>query len=198
MSELIQGFLKRTEDQRDIRKSWGYTVVQTKTGPGFAGWGFESYQPSYPLDQIGLALAQVVKRDKYQPPTVTLASTFPPVWLSGADDSILNSALTSVRGTVTLNADLRPQESPDYKHQSLMIFLNELENESAAGALMRLSERKQARPNEFAMIAVSQGPLFCLAVARSVMVGRPSYESQGSMQRFSAGITAVLQTHYSK
>jgi hypothetical protein len=198
MSELIRGFLKRPDDQRDIRKSWGFTVVQTKVGPGFVGWGFESYQPSYPLDQIGLALAQVVKRDKYQPATVTLASKLPPVWLSGVDDNILKSALTSIRGAVTLNADLRLQESPDYEHQVLMIFLAELNNESAAGDLVRLSRQKQARPNDSAMIAVSQGPLFCLAIARSVMAGKRPFESQGSMQRFFFALLAVLQSKYSK
>jgi len=82
MSELILGFLKRSEDGRDIKKSWGYTVVETKAGPGFLGWGIESYQPTYPLDQIGLALAQIMRLDKYEPTSVTLATDLPALWLS--------------------------------------------------------------------------------------------------------------------
>lgn len=198
MSELIQGFLRRPEDQRDIQKSWGYTVVETTAGPGFVGWGFESYQPSYRLDQIGLALAQLVKRDKYQPATVTLASDLPAVWLSSIDDTALKHALTSIRGALTVNADLRPEESADYKSQALMIFLAELDNEAAAGTLLRLSQEKQARPKDFAMAAVKQDRLFCLAVARSIMAGKPSFETQASMQRFSTGIAAALKDQYPK
>jgi len=196
MSELILGFLNRSEDQRDIRKSWGHTVIETKAGPGFAGWGFESYQASYPLDQIGLALAQLVKRDKYQPASVTLASQPPAVWLSSVDDNALKLALTSVRGAVTIHADLRPQESPDYKEQHLMIFLAELDDEAAARSLFRLSQEKQSRISNFAMIAANEGRLFCLAVARSIMAVKPSFETHASMQRFSIGIAAVLKDQY--
>jgi hypothetical protein len=193
MSELIRGFLKRPEGQRDIRKSWGYAVVETKAGPGFVGWGFKSYRTSYPLDQIGLALPQLVKQDKYQPATVTLASDLPAVWLSSVDDNTLKHALTSIRGVVTIHADLRPQESPDYKHQVLIMFLAELDNETAAETLLKLSREKETRTNSFAMVALSQGRLFCVAVARSIMGGKPPSETRASMQRFSAGIAAVLQ-----
>lgn len=193
MSELILGFLERPEDERDIRKSWGYTVVETKSGPGFIGWGFNAYQAAYPLDQIGLALAQLVKQDKYQPATVTLASDLPAVWLSSVDDNALKRALASIRGVVGIHANLRPQESPDYEHQVLMIFLAELDNEAAAQSLLRLSQEKLTRASGFAMAAVAQGRLFCLAVARSIMGGTPPFENAASMQRLSAGIAVVLQ-----
>jgi hypothetical protein len=193
MSELVLGFLRRSEEQRDIRKSWGYTVVETKGGPGFIGWGFKSYQPTYPLDQIGLALAQLVKRDKYQPTRVALASDLPATWLSSIDDVALKRALASVRGAVIINAGLRPQESPDSKYQALMIFLVELNDEIAAGSLLKLSLEKQSRSNDFAMAAAKEGRLFCLAIGRSVMAGKPSFETQASMQRFSTGIAEVLK-----
>jgi len=48
MSELIQRFLKLSEDQRDIPESWGYTVVETKAGPGFVHWGFKTYHGVVP------------------------------------------------------------------------------------------------------------------------------------------------------
>jgi hypothetical protein len=195
MSELILGFVRRSEDQRDIRKSFGYTVVETKGGPGFVNWGFRSYQPSYPLEQVGLALAQLVKRDKYEPASVTLASDLPAFWLSSINDTELKRALTSSRGAITINADLRPQEFPDFKHQALTIFLVEVDDETAAESLFRLSQEKQARPKGFAMAAAKHGPLFCLAVARSIMAGKPSFETQASMQRFSTGIAEVLKDH---
>jgi hypothetical protein len=193
ISELIQGFLKRSENERDIQKSWGYAVVETKAGPGFVGWEFNVYQPSCPLDQIALALAGLVKQDKYLPAAVTLASDLPAVWLLSVDDNTLKNALTSIRGAVKIHADLKPQKTFDYKHQVLMIFLAEFDNETAAAILLRLSEEKQTRTNSFAMVAVSHGRLFCMAVARSMTGGTPPFETRTSMQRFSAGIAAVLQ-----
>ena len=195
MSELILGFLERSDDQRDIRKSFGYSVVETKGGPGFVYWGFRSYQPSYPLEQVGLALAQFVKRDKYEPASVTLASDLPAFWLSSIDVAKLKRALASIRAAITINADLRPQESPDFKHQALMIFLVEVDDETAAESLFRLSHEKQARPKSFEMAAAKQGRLFCLVIARSIMAGKSSFETQASMQRFSTGIAEVLNEY---
>ena len=194
MSQLILGFLKRPEDERDIQKSWGYTVVETKAGPGILGWGFESYQPTYRLDQIALALAQLMKRDKYQATDVTLASDLPPVWLSSVDDSVLKQALTSVRAVVKINGNLRPQESPDYQSQTLIVFLAELSDETAARSLFRLSQEKGNRPNDFAMVGVTEGRLFCLAVERSFMAGKTSFETPATMRRFSTGIVEALKS----
>jgi hypothetical protein len=196
MSGLILGFPERSEEERDLRKSWGHTVVETKGGPGFVGWGFKSYQPTYPLDQLALALAQLLKRDKYGRATVTLATELPPFWLSSVDDKALKRVLAAVRGAVRVNAELRPQESADYRHQVIMIFLAELEDEPAAGSLFRLSQEKQTRPKDFVMAAAQEGRLFCLAVARSFTAGKAGFETQVSLQRFSAGIAEVLKSQY--
>jgi hypothetical protein len=193
MSELILGFRKQSQDYKDIRKSWGYTVIETEAGAGFVGWGFRSYQPTYPLDLIALALAELVKRDKYGPAKVTLASDVPAVWLSHVDDDALKQALKSVRAPITIDADLRPQESPDHKHQLFVIFLAELNDESSARSLLALYEEKQARPNDFAMVGVQEGRLFCLAIGRSFTEGKASFENQASMRRFATPIAEVLK-----
>jgi hypothetical protein len=133
-----------------------------------------------------------VKRDKYETANATLASDLPAVWLSSIDDDALNRALTSVRGAVTINANLRPQESPAYKHQALVIFPAELDDETAAVSLFRLSQEKQTQPNDFAMVAAKEDRLFCLAVGRAIMAGKASFETQASMQRFSTGIAEAL------
>ena len=193
MSELILGFLKRSEDGRDIQKSWGYTVIETKAGPGFIECGFEPYEPTYPLAQIGLALAELIKRDKYQPTSVTVASDLPAVWLSSVDDGVLENALQSVRAAVTINADLRPQESADSHSQVLIIFLVELRDEAAASSLFRLSEEKRNRANRFAIAAAKEERLFSLAVERSFVAGEASFETSTAMQRFANGMAEVLR-----
>jgi hypothetical protein len=193
MSELILGFRKQSQDYQDIRKSWGYTVIATEAGPGFVGWEFRSYQPTYPLDQVALTLAQLVKLDKYGPATVTLASELPAIWLTSVEDNALKRALTSVGAAVTIRADLRPEQSPDYKHQILLIFLAELNDESSAQSLVKLTQEKQTRPNNFAMIGVKEDRLFCLVIGRSFTAGTASFENQASIRRFSTPIAEVLK-----
>jgi hypothetical protein len=193
-SELIVGFLKRPEGDWDIRQ-WGYIVVHPSGGPGFVRSDFESYEPTYPLDKIALALARLVEQDKYGRSSVTLASSLPAVWLISVDDSALNRALAVVRGAVTINAELRPQESPDSDYNGLMIFLAELDDEAAAESLLKLSEGKQTRHNDFVLAAAKEGRLFCLTVARSFAAATRSFETQASVQRFSTRIASVLRAH---
>ena len=69
--------------------------------------------------------------------------------------------------------------------------------QSASGHV-RTFMLKQARPKDVAMVAVSQDRLFCLAVARAFVAGKPSFETQAGMQRFSAGISAALKDQYPK
>jgi hypothetical protein len=192
-SEVITGSLKRSENDRDSQKSWGHAVVETKGGPGFVSSGIDPYHPSRPLDKIGLALAQLLKRDKYQPASVTVASEVPAVWLSKIDDAALQRALKTIRGVVSMQTTLQPQQSPDHRYQMVSVFLAELESESAVASLMKLYREKQARPRDVAMLAASEGPLFCLVIARSVMGGKPSFETHASLQRFLAGISAALK-----
>ena len=197
-SELILGFLKRPEEEKSISKAWGYTVIKTKGGPGIVHWGFEPYHPTYSLDAISLALAQLLKQDKYQPGSITLADTLAPIWLSSVDDSALKRALASVRAVATIGGDLRPQESPDYQHQSMTIFVVELNDETEAGLLLQLARAKQTRVNQFALVAAKEGRMFCLAVARSFVAGVASFETQASVQRFSSGIAEILKSYSQK
>jgi hypothetical protein len=194
MSELILGFRRQSQDYKDIRKSWGYTVIETEAGPGFIGWGFRSYEPTYPLDQIALTLAGLAKRDKYGSATITLASDLPAVWLSNVDNKALRCALTSVRAVATVRADLRPQESSDYKSQFLVIFLAELNDETSAQSLLRLAEEKETQPNSFAMVGVNLGRLFCLVIGRSFTAGKAAFEDQSSIRRFSAPIAEAVKS----
>jgi hypothetical protein len=195
MSKLILGFLKGSEDYKDIQKSWGYTVVETKGGPGFLGWSTEPYQPTYPMDQIAFALASYLEKDQNQPTSITLASNLPAVWLSSADNRCLNEALKSVRAAVTVDCGLRFQKSNGLAHQTLMIFLVEVSDEAAAGSLLRMSGEKRSRPADHVMVGVKVDRLFCLAVQRSFVAGEPPFETTSTIERLSKGISAVLKLH---
>jgi len=114
-------------------------------------------------------------------------------WLSHVDDNTLKRAVASIRGVVTVNADLRPEASPDYEHQGLILFLAELLDESSTRSLLSLSQEKQIRSNDFALVGVQEGRLFSLVIARSFIEGRASFENQASMRRFSTPIAEVLR-----
>src|SRR5262249_9830771 len=103
MSNLISEYRSRSKDERDLRE-FGFTVVETKAGSGFIGWEFHKYQPTYPLDQIGLALVEALERDKYEPTSIMLASELPDFWLSSVDDAALKRALASVRAALSIHA----------------------------------------------------------------------------------------------
>jgi hypothetical protein len=192
MSTLILGFLSRSEEDRNLQKSWGYTVIETEGGPGFVQSGFESYQPSLRLDRAGMALGRLLAQDKYSSGSITLASALPPVWLSSVDDKALNTALAGVRGVVTINAHL-PPESADCAGQVLMIFLAEMDSEIAADSLFTLALEKQRKGSDFASLPVREGRLFCLTVGRSIMANSATLETNATLRRFAPAISSALK-----
>lgn len=194
MSQLILGFLKRSEHERDIQESWGYTAVETGRGPAFLQWGSELYQPTRPLHPLGLAVAELMKRDQYQPTSLTLASDLPAVWLGAVDDDLLKWARGLVRGVGTIEGRLRAQKSQDSRHQTLTIFLTESTDEAAA-SLLRLCEEKRKRPTDFVLAGAKEGPIFSLAVERSFVDGETPVESDADMQRFSKGMAELMRRH---
>lgn len=198
MAKLILGFLNRSEEYKSIQKSWGYAVVETEGGPGFVGWNFESYNPTYPLDRVALALTNYLQSDRYRPTRVTLADRLPAVWLSSADNRTLESALKSVRAAVTINSRLHPQESVGHEHQTMTIFLVELSDEASAESLFELSEQKKNHCDDFVIAGAKYDRLFCLAVQRSFIADEGPVESTSTMQRISAGIVEVLKPYARK
>lgn len=192
MSELIVGFLARSDDQRELHQ-WGYTVIETNRGVGLVGWDFQRYEPICALHQIGLSLGKLVEQDKYGPARVTLASQLPAIWLSLVDDNALRRALASVRGVARINAELRPEASQDFRSQTITMFLVEVDEERAAESLLQLARKKQTRANSFSIAAAKQSRLFCLAIARSVVIGTASFETQTGLQRFAIGMAEILR-----
>jgi hypothetical protein len=153
----------------------------------------QRYEPICALHQIGLSLGKLVEQDKYGPARVTLASQLPAIWLSLVDDNALRRALASVRGVATISAELRPEASQDFRSQTITMFLVEVDEEGAAESLLRLAREKQTRANSFSIAAAKQTRLFCLAIARSVVTGTASFETQTGLQRFAIGMAEILR-----
>lgn len=95
-----------------------------------------NYSPGFPLDQIAVRLAKRIDADKYQTRTITIGSDLPSEWMLNADPEFIKQPLQSVRGVVTLQADLRPEQSADHENHSLTIAIADLENEAGVKALL--------------------------------------------------------------
>lgn len=190
VKELLVGFINRSDEEKDIRSSWGYDEVETASGVGFIEWEFEEYNPTYDLKKIVIELGEVIAKDKYQP-SLDVASSLPPVWLQSKENPTLESVLKRVRGGASISGDLRPAEHPSHSSQALMVFLVEMEDSRSAQELLEMSKRK--RPDDYSMVGVAEGKLFCLVVGRSIQQGVASFETAQSLQRFAAPVAEVLK-----
>jgi hypothetical protein len=203
-AELINGFISRPPEYKVLRDKWGYDEVETKDGIGFIGWGFSDYNPTYDLKKIALDLAALIAADKYQP-YAQVATKLPDVWLKTKDSSSLDKSLQAVRGGATISGHLRPNEHPEPENQQFAIFLVEVAEESAAQTLLDLSTKKKTTGNrmlglaaDYYMLGLAEGKLFCLIVARSVVLGKKSFETSDSLARFSTGIAGILHLYAGK
>lgn len=194
VAELLTGFVERRPNDKDIRSAWGYDEVETKGGIGFIRWGNKTYQPTGDFKKVVIDIADLVSKDKYQSSSVHVADELPSIWLKSKENPSLESVLQKVRAGGTINADLRPNEHPTYKSQTLMIFLVEMADERAVQELQEMSVRK--RPADYSMVGISSGKLFCLVVGESFEQGVASVESAASLQRFAPGIKEILNRYY--
>jgi len=190
VKELLTGFVSRPAHEKDIRVSWGFDEVETAGGVGFIRRGYDKYHPTFDLKKMVLELGEVVAKDKYHP-SVEIASNLPATWLKSPENPALDSVLQKVRAGASVFGRLRPSESASAQSQVLMVFLVEMEDASAAQELLAMSKRK--RPNDYSMLGMAQGKLFCLLIGRSFQQGVPSFETPQSMQRFAAPVTEVLR-----
>jgi hypothetical protein len=194
-ARLIRDFLRRPAEEKDLRDSWGYVEVETEGGVGFIGWEFNKYEPTYDLTKITVDVARLVAADaKYERVNASVASELPRYWLETDDNAALDRALRSVRAGANVHASASAGgNGGGMPTQRLMVFLVELSGETDARALLEVAGRK--RPSDDAVLALAEGRMFCLLVARAVSVGAKNEETNESVRRFSAGLTEILRRH---
>jgi hypothetical protein len=163
-------------------------LVKTPTGVGFADSWFEAYAPTVDLVGIAFAVQDVLEADVYRGRSLTVEARLPEVWLSPRDDPAVADALASVVAAVNLDADLDPTVSASANGQRLVVFLAETVNESTASTLAAAA----IPTSSFEALGVAAGPVVCVVVASSMMVGTKPYEGAGALARFSDPIRAVL------
>jgi len=192
-SERILQFLESPARTEGIDRMC-LATVQTKEGPSVIHRGIKPYAPTIRLDSVAVEIAELIHLDKYLP-QISLAIDLPRIWLQSVDDRALFDVLQRVRAGVTIEGTLRPDVSPDPRHQAFVIFLVEAANVSDTDTLLRLAKAKRANPNDVAILGVSASRLFCLVIARSSTRGKESYETCKSLTRFANGLQAILSKH---
>lgn len=193
VEELIDGFIARSERQKDLQSSWGYDEVETVLGTGFIQRGFREYEPTYDLKAMAVEVADVVAADRYCPSGVEIATEFPRAWLEPKAGPSLLLAMATIRAVALVHSDLRPGEHPNHEAQMLLVFIVELASPGAARRLRQLANKKVG--GDFLTIGLGEKRLFCLIVARSTAVGVEAFETQESLTRFVGPISNIIRRH---
>jgi hypothetical protein len=190
-SEHIDAFLARPESEWDLRAAWGYVEAEGPQGTGLLGWGYGPWTPSMDLTAVVLRVAEALRGDEYVIETPLLASALPLVWLSAAGDADLEATLEQVRAGAVIHGRLRPEAAVEPGSQQLTTWVLETARPDDAANLARLARRP--RPGD-ALLGLASGSLFVLVVARSVVVGIPSYEDGHRLGRFEPRLRAVISS----
>jgi hypothetical protein len=169
-----------------------YRVLETDGLPGLIKCALCRYKPTYPMDRIAVEMARLISGDRYQA-EATICAELPPVWLTGIDDTALKQAVGDVVAGASIHGDIRPEISPERMSQFLMLFLVETGSESSAEVLERIAQAKRAQKNDYSMLAISRGRLFCLLVARCMYEGKTAIETSDTLMRFAPALAAILQ-----
>ena len=189
---LIDGFAARKPEDLDLRDAWGYDEVVNDGRVGFIRWGFRKYEPTRDLKRVAMAIAALLEADDYQPDEPEVATEVPRYWLGGGASSSLDQILGMVQAGASVSGRMRPEVSALHASQQLSVFIAELGDPAAA---TRLVETAMSPRTGFAALAVAQGRLFALIVARSFVRGVDAHETTESMTRFGPGLNQVLRQY---
>jgi hypothetical protein len=184
--EWASGVVRWAEEGQQPRGlgKWGFQAVDGPAGRVlFLGFGGGS-EMSARLVELAYDLQDVLEADAYQVREMELSAPRP-LWLNGEEAA---GALARLRGGVSLRGALDRSVSEGARAQQLSAWVLEAATEADAAAIAA-----GAAPREgIEELARSSGALCCLIIARSWVVGTPSYEQAGSLERFAPGIEAAL------
>ncbi len=104
MAELLIGFEARKVEDQSIENMAGYTQILTGSGIGFVQYGYEEFQPTINLSEIGFKISEFIENEKYQGASISVGESLPLIWVDGEDNSELKEILNRSLGTVSVRA----------------------------------------------------------------------------------------------
>jgi hypothetical protein len=187
---VILGLASTFKNHQDIAKSWGYMEVKTPSGPGFVRHDINSYKPKIDLLNIALDIVDLVEKDKYHSDCPEVGAKIPDIWF-GDKVSDVKSQIDTLVGTVHINTSLNDQYDEKAWGQKLLIWLTETSDYKIASHLFEIA--RLINPKSYSLLTVCDNNLFCVVVARSVVMGLKPFENGGSLIRFESGVREALQ-----
>lgn len=178
---LVEGFLARSAQDRELRAAWGYMEIEGPRGAGFLACGYEPWSPTGDLVAASLRVAAALRGDDYLIDDPQLAVKLPSVWLSAAGEPELEPILARVRAAAVMHARLRSEVHPEPHTQQLTAWVLEAGDDGDAGRLADLAQTP--RPDD-ALVGLAACSLFVLVVARSAVMGVDAYEDGERLARF--------------
>jgi hypothetical protein len=179
--------LERPEEAPSLGSA-GWAPVQTTHGFGLIEcWG--GGEDSVRLGPLLVAFADVVDRDDYRTASLTLSDGLPAVWFPKPARERAEELVDEAAAAGSLSANRRPGPTSD--SQQFTLFIADVGSSAAAHELLTLAS--DGERSDFASLALAQGSMFALLIARSFVDGTESVETDESLRRFADPFRQVLR-----
>ena len=167
-------------------RQWGFREIRTLDGIGLIEDMGQPYQPAADLLAIAVTVTGAVHGDRWQLNDPVTGTNLPPVWLGAGNPDHVGPAIASITGCVTVRGALPGQEW----RQHLLIFVAETGSSQAARTIAEAAGPGSG--SSFAAVSAAAGPLCVVMIARSLVEGTPSIETQASLERFRPVLAGAL------
>jgi hypothetical protein len=165
-----------------------WRAVETAAGPILADDDFERFEPTADLVGIALGIRDVLEEDVYRVSSLTVATELPQVWLTPTDRAGLERSLGAIRACVSVQAQPDSATTSTAGDQQLLVFLAEAGNEEDA----RLIAAAAVPTTSHQALGLAKDRLCCVVVANAFVVGVPSFEGEGALERFYEPLLSIL------
>jgi hypothetical protein len=191
VAEMLRAFSRQSFAGKKLSDLSFLEEVSTKYGPAFVSSGMDGYSPTVNLVSIAVEIAEQIEADKYASVGIQIGTTLPPVWLRGAGEVAVQSALEGALAGASVSGFLRSESGPKEEGHSLLVFLVECADLTHASTLEGFAQN--ARHSSHAVCGCAEGRLVCVIVGHSVVHGVSSIETASSLARFTPSISASMR-----
>ncbi len=169
------------DDPPQTLTDWGSAVVGHGDDLSVVSSEHQHWNPTVDLARIAQRIAAAIDAEgSYAATSITVATRLPTVWLKGSpEEAGALQALDHAPATVSVRAEPVTTDRPD--DHMFIAFIAELADRSAADLVARSSTEATGT---FARLALTNGAVAVVLIARSVVQGVPSLEDNATLQRF--------------
>jgi hypothetical protein len=147
------------------------------------------WNPTVDLARIAQRTAAAIDAEgSYAATSITVATRLPPAWLKGSpEEADALHALDQTPATVSVRAEPVTTDRP--VDHMFIAFITELANPHAAELIAR---SLAAATGSFARLAITNGAVAVVLIARAVVQGVPNLEDNRTLQRFHEPLARAL------